>query len=86
MLTPRLQGVGAYNAGDLQRAIQQFKAAAPSKGVLSVSECLSLADRCAEEGGYDGASTHVLSTFDPRKYHSLTERRLDLDRTCTCSH
>lgn len=34
MLTPRLQGVGAYNAGDLQRAIQQFKAAAPSKGVL----------------------------------------------------
>ena len=29
-----MQGVGAYNAGDIQRAIQQFKAAAPSKGVL----------------------------------------------------
>ena len=26
--------MGAYNAGDIQRAIQQFKAAAPSKGVL----------------------------------------------------
>jgi hypothetical protein len=29
-----VQGVGAYNAGDIQRAIQQFKSAAPSKGVL----------------------------------------------------
>ena len=28
------EGVGAYNAGDIQRAIHQFKAAAPSKGVL----------------------------------------------------
>lgn len=29
-----MQGVGAYNAGDIQRAITQFKSAAPSKGVL----------------------------------------------------
>ena len=28
------EGVGAYNAGDIQRAIAQFKSAAPSKGVL----------------------------------------------------
>jgi hypothetical protein len=28
------EGVGAYNAGNIQRAIHQFKAAAPSKGVL----------------------------------------------------
>ena len=64
MLTPRLQGVGAYNAGDIQRAIQQFKAAAPSKGVLfnlGVSTA-KLGDNqvfcglCAREQGMCGGS------------------------------
>ena len=50
----RSQGVGAYNAGDIQRAIQQFKSAAPSKGVL-----FNLGVSTAKMGDNQGAIRHL---------------------------